>query len=363
MLVRTGLYSDKEELARLWKISFDDEDCFVNWFFDQRFMPEYISVAVCDGKIVSALHSLPVKVRLREKLISAILISGVSTLAEYRRRGYMHEVMKYHIARMRERGFLVSVLKAVSPDIYFSLEHQVVNDEKIVYIGDSSEISDCKTIDIMSFQNDLYKCYDSFSNKYSGIIKRNLPDFELKSKDYLSGDGKCAAFYNGTEIEGYCIYFESENKICGDECVALSDSAYDEIAKYFASYTAEEKRIKAAVDVNFTNAVNTAIMPGNSAYSIDVSKLLSITGLKGYGIEVTDSVQCENNRVYDLSGRIKNATPDLKISNGYLTQWIFGYTSIKELWESGLIELINDNGIIDYMDSIGKCICYIVDEY
>lgn len=364
MIVRNATYSDKTELMEIWKERFGDEDSFIDWFFTERFKPEHCSVAECDKKIVSCLYSIAVKIKVREREEEAILVSGVSTLPGYEGQGYMRKTMTYHLKRMKEARYNVSVLKAVKPEIYYSLEHQLINDVQMIYLEHSDNISkDIIAININEYKDDLYQCYLKFTDKYSGIIIRSYEDFLVKCREYEQTDGKCLACFNGNNVDAYCFFFESENKLYGEECIALSDESYNKIFSYIGSMPFVEKKVRVACDVECENNKNKEVVFGNSCYGMNISSLLSKTGLKGYAIEVIDNVIKENNGIFSLDGERINTVPSLRIRNGYLMQWIFGYKSMKELVDNGFADVLNDDKIVDYMDSLKKEKCYVIDEY
>lgn len=364
MIVRNGRSSDKERLKAIWKERFGDEDSYIDWFFNERFCPKHCSITELDGEIVSSLYSFPVKIKVRNTCEKGILISGVSTLPEYEGNGYMRQTMMYHLKRMRNAGYNISLLKAVNPEIYYSLEHRLINDVQIVNSIDLVYASEnVKYINIIDNIDKLYECFIKYSEKYSGSVLRTRKDFISKCNEYDKTGGKCLALFKNKDIIGYCVFFLNNDELFCEECLALSDSVYNDFFSYISSLPYDSKKVRVACDVNIDSINKSEKLFGNSAYSMNVSHLLSVTGLKGYAIEIIDSVINDNNGIFSLSGEKINAVPSLKISNGHLTQWIFGFKSIKELIKEGMAVVLEDNGIVEYMDSIGKCMTYVIDEY
>ena len=53
--VRIAKAEDKKAFYDLWKICFGDSDAFCDWFFVNRFAPDYSVVLETEGKIVSCI--------------------------------------------------------------------------------------------------------------------------------------------------------------------------------------------------------------------------------------------------------------------------------------------------------------------
>lgn len=364
MILRNGRDSDKERLKKIWKERFGDEDSFIDWFFNERFNPDHCSIAECNEEITSCLYSVPVNVKVRDSYEKGILISGVSTLPEYEGNGYMRQTMTYHLKRMRKAGYNISLLKAVKPEIYYSLDHRLINDVQMVYPKDLAYASDnVYDVDINENIDKLYECFYIFSEKYSGSILRTREDFICKCNEYNQTDGNCIAVLYDKKIVGYCLYFVNEDEFYGEECLALSEEVYDALFAKISSFPYDIKKVRLACDVESDLIKSSVMVFGNSAYSVDIRKLLSLTGLKAYAIEIIDNVISENDGIFTLGGEKINSKPSLRISNGHLTQWIFGYKSIKELIDEGVAVMFKDDGIVEYMDSIGKQNTYVIDEY
>lgn len=364
MLIRNGENSDINILKNIWKHRFKDEDCFIDWYFCERFNPFHSSVCEIDGKIVSCLYSVPVEIKIRDVVERGILIGGVSTLPEFEGRGYMKETFIYHLKRMRNAGCNFSILKAVDPGIYYSLEHRLINDVKNVYLKSTND--SCKgvrEINVMSETKALYECFLSCSENYSGFLLRNYNDFKIKCKEYDLTGAKCLAVYDKDSLSGYCFYFSEDNKLYGEECVCINQKSYDDLFRYMAALPFEEIKLCVSKDVDSELIINSETFFGHSCYGMNISALLSGCGLDGYSIEITDKVIKENNGIFSLNGERVNKKPALKISNGFLMQWIFGYKSMEELIKEGNALLIDDESIVKYMDSRGKALNLCLDQY
>lgn len=362
MIIRKACLKDKEELRQVWKHIFNDDDKFLDWFFNERFQPELCTLVEQDDRIVSCLHSVISKVRVRNMLIPCILISGVSTLDEYRGQGLMRKSFSYHLKRMYEKGILISTLKAVDPKIYYSLEHFPVSEYYDLKCNTTN--GNCLVSgDFHCVKEELFECYLKFSDRYSGIVLRSFEDYSVKLKEYDSCGAKYILSYENDKPDGYCIYFEEDKKIDAVECVALNNKTYESLINSMMTLKAEDKSIRLPLDFSITDKMECDVKIGASAYVIDLPTILGQIGLSGYSLKISDNLLEINNGVFDLSGKKTQRLSDLQISAGALSQWIFGYRSISDLIKQNMAEITGDDSIVDYMDSIGCAVCFNLDDY
>lgn len=364
MVIRTATDSDVKVLKDIWRNRFGDEDSFIDWYFNERFNPFHCSVCEVNERIVSCLYSIPVDVKIRDSKEKGILVSGVSTLPDYEGCGYMKQTFNFHLNRMKNAGFNVSILKAVDPKIYYSLEHRLINDVKYIYLKHSESLcKNVREVNIFDKKEALYKCFCKFSEKYLGFLLRTLKDFKTKCNEYYLTGAKCLAVFDKDNITGFCFYFEEDNKLYGEECVCLNQKAYDNLFEFMSALPYKEIKLRVETDVCAEFIDKSEITFGNSGYGINVQTLLSKCGLDGFSIEVMDPIIKENNGIFSLNGERVKVRPSLKLSNGFLMQWIFGYKSMTELINEGNAFVLNDDGIVEYMGSKGKISTLCLDEY
>lgn len=364
MIIRNAEYKDLQTLKDIWKNRFGDEDCFIEWFFNERFIPEYSTIIESEGIIISCLYSMPIAVNVRNREEKGILISGVSTLPDYEGRGLMKKALTHHLKQMRSKGVNVSLLKAVIPEIYYSLEHRLINK---VLLAESfnaiHEYSCVKAVNIWSEYEALYNCYYEYACKYSGMVFRSYKDFEIKCREYEQTNSECIAYFADEKIEAYCFCFREAGKLICDQFVSVSKEGYIELISYIKNkLTCESLEIKLPCDFHVDLLRDYTLVHGSSAYIMNIPTVLNKSGLKGFALEIIDPVIEENSGIFSLSGERINNTPSLRISNGFLAQWIFGFKSMAQLVKEGHAICLDSN-IIEYMDSLETMPCYCLDEY
>ncbi len=379
-MFRYAKLSDRDELRSLWQLCFNDSESFADWFFTERFLPEYCAVWEESGRIACALHSLPLHMRVRSAIIPCAMIAGIATLPEYRGRGLMRAVMTAHLKTLRGLSVPLVSYRPVDFAYYRSLGHYAVADKLFLTKKESgwepnpaitgiSDVTVCE-IDAREHLAALYMLYCRAAAPYSGMIARSYADFALKYRDYASDGACCAAAFDRSELAGYCFYYAGEHTLEGVELLAADADAYAALFA-FLSVLAAGRELKLALppDAVFDyNSAEVITAPRTAAGVTDVSALLrstlsDVTGLDGFAVEIRDGVLPENSGVYDLRGDRTQTKPRLALDPGRLAQFIFGYRSVFELAQRGEAEIF-DPGAVDALDkALPKQCCYCIDEY
>lgn len=365
-ILSTALAADKNELKKIWQSCFTDKKSFEDWFFEDRFLPEYCTVAKVDGKIVSTLHSLPLHTNIRGRIFPCTVVAGVATLPDHRKNGYMRKVFIYYMNKLRDYRIPLVLYKPVSLETYYFLGHYPISDSQYITHGNNVlPANNSKFVNLKISENysSLYLCYSKFAKKYSCMIQRSYTDFVLKCCDYLSYDAKCIAIIKDGNVEGYCIYFDTEKSIQGEEFAALSDTAYKEIYCGLTSLAKDkELTIRLASDVNIPDTKSEKL-PKSVIGVSDVSELLKAINISDYAIQVTDKIIEANSGVYNLCGKQVDKAPQIKIDAGRLAQWVTGYISLSELSDAGYVDIFDKTAFTEMDIAVPKCLCYIIDEY
>ncbi|MDP4118524.1 MAG: GNAT family N-acetyltransferase, partial [Bacillota bacterium] len=166
MLIRTVKKTDENNLRQIWKDTFGDSDSFISWFFEKRFLPEYCVCAEENGKIVSCLHGYPMILNVGGKAVSAVTVSGVSTVPEYRHKGYMAEVFKFLMKKLHDQGMPLVFYTPVNANVYHFLDHlpvtRVLHAEHCTVVHCDKEYF-AENISITENIDELWECYETFS--------------------------------------------------------------------------------------------------------------------------------------------------------------------------------------------------------
>ena len=360
---------DKEPIKQLWIDLFDDSTSFVNWFFDSRFTPEYCSCAYDDDTLVSVMQSIPMRIKIRDEVISSTMISGVSTKEAYRKKGYMHRVFNYYLNNMRNNDIVLTSLKAVNIPTYYSVGHYpctksaYIELEKRNFSNMDSNQYDCISCDIIKEADCLLQCYNKFCKDYSTIAIRSHADFKLKMRDYLCDDAKCILVEENGKIHGYCIYFDQE-EVYAEEFIALDKEAAISLI-HELSIMNKKVTIKTSQKISqWINHKSTIVKDQNSMGVVNVQKLLSkVCKNNEYSIKVTDPIIKENNGIFLLNGEKTDDTFHMETTAGHLIQLLSGFMSLEELVDQGYAQIYDKVACDEISKMLPKTDCFMVDEY
>ena len=211
------------EIRRIWKECFPEEDPrYIEYYFKMRYKPENCYVNIVNGRIVSTLVRTPHAVMFNGRVLQASMIIGVATPVQYRRQGYMHELMEV-VLDACEHTELITLIQAENPSLYeefgfkkiyrrseYALERKDVR--RITNFGCAYEPTPI----------DLLKVYSAFIRRFNGFYARDLEYFINYKKEIIAQDGKIVAYYNGKDqIRGYAVMYPQGNELTVEEIVYL----------------------------------------------------------------------------------------------------------------------------------------------
>lgn len=367
--IRIVKNEDKNQLKELWKNSFQDSEQFIDWYFQNRFIPSYSVCMEKEGEIISAMHSSPVHTILRGKLFPSAIVAGCATKKGYEKNGYMKKTFSYFMNYMREIGIIVTPHTPARLQTFFTIGHYPVANavffdcEKVNEYSkeliESNQMIEIKNNELL---DKLLLCYQKSAFRYSGMISRSLADFHLKASDYRADNGKCIAHSINGEVKGYCFYFDTPEFVHMEELIVQNQQEENLFIEYGKKLAFGKKlHIK---------------LPCDSVIASDNLTLHSVMGLTNvqkfldtlgnhllYTIQITDSIVDKNQGIYDMSGNKTNKPPQIKMETGRFLQWMSGYTSLKELAQKQQAVLLDKKAAYELDKLFPKIPCRIIDEY
>lgn len=215
MIYRQLTYGDKTQAKELWKARFDDSEAFIEWYFNNRFLPKFSFGSFEGEELISISHGYPMRINVRKTVVPALMISGVATKAGHEGQGYMHGVIERQMRYAKEQGIPVAFNKPVNIDTYRSLGFVPCTDAMMYEYNATGE--ECSK-EVASDYAAMHKVYCSVMERYSGAVVRDFDGFILKINDYLADDARIIA-----SSDGYCVYFEHGDKVYAEETLSKSD--------------------------------------------------------------------------------------------------------------------------------------------
>lgn len=119
MIAEDKAHQLRDELHTLFNINFPQDKKWNQWYFDTVYSPEnalYINVG---DKIASALFIEPYAMRFQNSQVKLGYISGVSTLPEFRGKGYMRRLMSDAVAEAYSQGMALTAVIPATQRLYF----------------------------------------------------------------------------------------------------------------------------------------------------------------------------------------------------------------------------------------------------
>jgi predicted acetyltransferase len=98
------------QIRQMWKTVFGDSDSYLDIYFREKYRNERTLVYLEDEKVVASLQMLPYNFTFCDVEIPIAYISGVSTLPEVRKKGYMHQLLLKSFDEMAKNDIPLPIL-------------------------------------------------------------------------------------------------------------------------------------------------------------------------------------------------------------------------------------------------------------
>ncbi len=100
--IQTAKKSDEQEIRRLWKDCFDDDDSYLDLYFQNHTNFEQIILLKLDGNIIGMIHQLPCKI-INGK--DALYWYAVGIAPNFRNKGYFKHFCSEVLKQNQKNGF------------------------------------------------------------------------------------------------------------------------------------------------------------------------------------------------------------------------------------------------------------------
>ena len=218
MNIRLLTADDRPQAKDLWRRTFEDPPAFVDWFFENRYTPQWSAGVFEGGRLISVVHGTPMELSLGKGSFSALMTSGVATVPQARGRGYMHDVMRFLQAHAERRGIRALFCHPQRAGAYAHLGFRPSTYTK--YWQGGGESPSCQIVPFS--EEKAFQIYSAMAGRYSAFVRRDRGAFHLKMSDYASDGAKAFMTTEAGEAVGYCVYFEKE-EIYAEEVLCLGE--------------------------------------------------------------------------------------------------------------------------------------------
>ncbi len=308
-------------------------------------------------ELAAKLHLLPLEVYIGGQTVKMGGVAGVATYPEYRRSGFVREMLTDLLETMKNEGCTISMLHPFSVPFYRKYGWELFSSHLKASLKSESLVMKKQAPGTVKrhvgkdgHSEEIENVYDQFASRFSGMLKRETRWWQ---QSIYSEDTYAAVYYNesGT-AEGYLLYEVKDSKMTVEEFVPLTPSArtglwnficqHDSMIKdleitTFESdplfYSLKEPRIKAEVTPYFmARIVDAAAFLKDYEFSSQERAVLTIK----------DDYAPWNNGTYEISdGNVTKTDAEkgeISLSINALTAALFGYKRPLDLYEIGEME-------------------------
>lgn len=225
MLIRYACSKDKPELKNIWQKCFSDSEKFVNWNFENNFVPENAMLCEEKGSLVSNLHLIPYDVVFCGKVLKAVYISAVATKEDKRNNGYASKLIEASLSDLEKKGIDIAFLVPAIDGYYEKFGFvKIVEKEEFIKKGEIPPYSEGEKTQIPN-ANEVLQIYLKANKKKKLYLKRSLKDTSLILADLTENtEGECVMTDDGT---AYAMYKEYEDKIKVFEIMGENEEAQE----------------------------------------------------------------------------------------------------------------------------------------
>ncbi|WP_001100958.1 GNAT family N-acetyltransferase [Bacillus cereus] len=314
---------------------------------------------IMEGENLAAkLHLIPFHIYIGKEKFKMGGVAGVATYPEYRRSGYVKELLQHSLQTMKKDGYTVSMLHPFAVSFYRKYGWELCSNLLVCHMTKSDLVmkkqvnGTVKRFNKESHPEEVEKLYETFAERFSGMLVRNEKWWLQAVYDDLT----LAIYYDKNQTAaGYMLYKIENYKMTVDEFVPLHNEARKGLWNFICQHDSMIKELEMTVSENeqllYTlqePRVKTEIKPYFMGRIVDVEQFLKQYELNWNNVQqevilhITDSFAQWNN----ITVRIANheitiieepIDKGIKLDINALSTILFGYKRPLELNELELI--------------------------
>ncbi|AJG91895.1 GNAT family N-acetyltransferase [Bacillus tropicus] len=314
---------------------------------------------IMEGEDLAAkLHLIPFHIYIGEEKFKMGGVAGVATYPEYRRSGYVKELLQHSLQTMKKDGYTVSMLHPFAVTFYRKYGWELCANLLVCHLTKSDLVmkkqvnGTVKRFNKENHPEEVEKLYETFAERFSGMLVRN----EKWWLQAVYEDLTLAIYYDENKTAaGYMLYKIENYKMTVDEFVPLHNEARNGLWNFICQHDSMIKELEMTVSENeqllYTlqePRVKTEIKPYFMGRIVDVEQFLKQYELNWNNVQqevilhITDSFAPWNNvsvRLVNYEITIIEEPMDkgIKLDINALSTILFGYKRPLELNELELI--------------------------
>ncbi|MGN4884073.1 GNAT family N-acetyltransferase [Bacillus cereus group sp. MYBK106-1] len=314
---------------------------------------------IMEGEDLAAkLHLIPFHIYIGEEKFKMGGVAGVATYPEYRRSGYVKELLQHSLQTMKKDGYTVSMLHPFAVTFYRKYGWELCANLLVCHLTKSDLVmkkqvnGTVKRFNKENHPEEVEKLYETFAERFSGMLVRN----EKWWLQAVYEDLILAIYYDENKTAaGYMLYKIENYKMTVDEFVPLHNEARNGLWNFICQHDSMIKELEMTVSENeqllYTlqePRVKTEIKPYFMGRIVDVEQFLKQYELNWNNVQqevilhITDSFAPWNNvsvRLVNYEITIIEEPMDkgIKLDINALSTILLGYKRPLELNELELI--------------------------
>lgn len=314
---------------------------------------------IMEGEDLAAkLHLIPFHIYIGKEKFKMGGVAGVATYPEYRRSGYVKELLLHSLQTMKKDGYTVSMLHPFAVSFYRKYGWELCANLLVCQMTKSDLVmkkrvnGTVKRFNKENHPEEVEKLYETFAERFSGMLVRNEKWWLQAVYDDLT----LAIYYDeNKKSAGYMLYKIENYKMTVEEFVPLHNEARNGLWNFICQHDSMIKDLEMTVSENepllYTlqePRVKTEIKPYFMGRIVDVEQFLKQYELNWNNVQqevilhITDSFAPWNNVSVRLANHeitILEETTEkgIKLDINALSTILFGYRRPLELNELELI--------------------------
>ncbi|MDY0849666.1 GNAT family N-acetyltransferase [Bacillus thuringiensis] len=267
---------------------------------------------IMEGEDLAAkLHLIPFHIYIGKEKFKMGGVAGVATYPEYRRSGYVKELLQHSLQTMKKDGFTVSTLHPFAVTFYRKYGWELCANLLVCHLTKSDLVmkkqvnGTVKRFNKENHPEEVEKLYETFAERFSGMLVRN----EKWWLQAVYEDLTLAIYYDENKTAaGYMLYKIENYKMTVDEFVPLHNEARNGLWNFICQHDSMIKELEMTVSENeqllYTlqePRVKTEIKPYFMGRIVDVEQFLKQYELNWNNVQqevilhITDSFAPWNN--------------------------------------------------------------------
>ena len=246
MLVRYAKKDEIDDIKNIWNYCFNDEESFVEYYFNNKYNNNNTIVACENEDIVSSLQLNQYKIKLDNKEYETSYIVGVSTFPQVRGRGYMKKIMEYSLNELYRKNQLVSILMPIDYRLYRKYGYEHCYDQ-LEYDIDIDALKNFKLIGRLykadeTHIDDLISINNLFLNDVNGNTIRDRDYYINLFKEIESENGHIY-IHKDEDYKGYVVYFLNGNNMFVRELFYKDLDSLKSILKFIYNHNTKCEKV------------------------------------------------------------------------------------------------------------------------